>query len=92
MFTHMSYVPSYAPAFPPPAIGLFTAAADLPRLVHAHAKRMALVVPVASAAGARLRPVFEPFATNRAYAGVTFGWLSAADAARRVLRWRPPSF
>jgi len=29
----------------------------------------------------RLRPVFELFATNRAYAGITFVWLPAADAA-----------
>ncbi|MGI4863332.1 MAG: hypothetical protein ACRYFZ_05365 [Janthinobacterium lividum] len=60
---------------------LHTTAADLPHLVHAHAKVMAMIAPEASAAGARLRPVFELFATNRAYVGITFVWLPAADAA-----------
>ena len=60
---------------------LHTTFANLPHLVHAHAKVMVMVAPEASAAGARLRPVFELFATNRAYAGITFVWLPAADAA-----------
>ncbi|OGX82189.1 hypothetical protein [Hymenobacter coccineus] len=60
---------------------LHTTAADLPHFVLAHAKVMAMVVRAESAAGARLRPVFEQFATNRAYAGITFVWLPAADAA-----------
>ncbi len=60
---------------------LHTTAADLPHFVRAHAKVMAMVAPEASAAGARLRPVFEQFATNHAYAGIAFVWLAAADAA-----------
>ncbi len=55
--------------------------ADLPHFVQAHAKVMAMVARTESAAGARLRPVFEQFATNRAYAGIAFVWLPAADAA-----------
>ncbi len=60
---------------------LHTTAADLPHFVQTHAKVMAMVARSESAAGARLRPVFEQFATNHAYAGITFVWLSAADAA-----------
>jgi proline racemase len=60
---------------------LHTTAADLPHFVQTHAKVMARVARAESAAGARLRPVFEQFATNHAYAGITFVWLSAADAA-----------
>jgi hypothetical protein len=62
-------------------MGLLTAAADLPHLVQAHAKLMAMVAPAESAAGARLRPVFELFATNCAYVGITFVWLPTADSA-----------
>ena len=60
---------------------LHTTAADLPHFVQTHAKVMAMVARAESAAGARLRPVFEQFATNHAYAGITFVWLPAADAA-----------
>lgn len=71
---------------------LTTTAADLPHLVQANAKLMAMVAPEESAAGARLRPVFELFATNRAYAGVTFVWLPAADAAPAGSRLAAPFF
>ncbi|MGI4742166.1 MAG: hypothetical protein ACRYG7_43975 [Janthinobacterium lividum] len=74
-------------------MGLLTAtAADLPHLVHTHAKVLAMVAPETSAAGARLRPVFELFATNRAYAGITFLWLPAADAAPAGPRLAAPFF
>lgn len=54
-------------------IGLFhTTAANLPYLVDDHDKVMAMVASEASAAGVRLRPVFELFATNRPYADITF--------------------
>ena len=45
---------------------LHTTAADLPHVVQTHAKVIAMVARAESAAGARLRPVFEQFATNYA--------------------------
>ena len=74
-------------------MGLITAtAADLRHLVHVRPKVMAMAAPEASAAGARLRPVFDQFATNRAYAGITFVWLSAADTALTGSGLTAPSF
>lgn len=71
---------------------LHTTAADLPHFVQAHAKVMAIVARVESAAGARLRPVFEQFATNHAYVGITFVWLPVADAAPATPLWAAPFF
>ena len=89
-----SYVGGYAPSFSRrlPMGLLHTTAADLPHFVLAHAKVMAMVVRAQSAAGARLRPVFEQFATNHAYASITFVWLPAADATPADPLWAAPFF
>ncbi|OGX90876.1 hypothetical protein [Hymenobacter coccineus] len=66
--------------------------ADLPHLVRAHAKVLATVAHAESAASARLRPVFELFATNRAYAGIAFAWLPDISAAPAGLLLTAPFF
>jgi hypothetical protein len=71
---------------------LHTTAADLPHFVQTHAKVMAMVARAESAAGVRLRPVFEQFATNHAYASITFVWLPAAEAAPAGPLWAAPFF